>query len=135
MNKNHLRNFTNLERILKNTHEDYKMKVYDFLIILVSVISFLVTMYKNMPEPSMKNYLDALEGPPESVLATVTSALPRIAAQGTLAMAYLIAKEDMQPLIVTFQNGNFGLLNMAKTAPKWIAVDAGKKPVRRQESS
>ena len=89
------------------------------------VASFLSSFFKNLPEPSMRNHLDALEGSPKSVLDTVTSALPRIAAQNTLALAYLVAKEDMQPLIVTFQNGNFGLLNLAKSAPKWIAVDAG----------
>jgi hypothetical protein len=89
------------------------------------VISFLATLYKNMPDVTMRNFLDALEGPPESVLATVSSALPRITAQNTLSMAYLIAKDDMQPLIVTFQNGNFGLLNLARTPPRWIAVEAG----------
>ena len=89
------------------------------------VTGFLATLYTTVPETSMRNYLDALEGPSDDILATLTSALPRLAASQTLSIALLIAEKDMQPLIVTFVDGKFALLNLAKSIPNWIAIDAG----------
>ena len=77
----------------------------------------------------MKNSMDALEGDSDSILATITSALPRLEAQKVFAIAYIIAGEDMQPLMVTYHRGKFAMLNLAKTIPNWMAVDAGNRSV------